>query len=303
MNFKFKFKEDILMDHLEYSNSKHTANIFKKMILGFMGGVFIACGFIAYLTVTASGSEGWLKLLGSLVFPCGIILCIFLGGNLFTGNCLIYTGVLKKKIKRSHFYYDLSITWLFNAFGGITIALIAWGAGLFSIGSSVGSTLNDIGGNTVTLAVNKIAAPWYASLLSGFLCNLLVCGAIWCYNNTTNKILGLMVLYSIIVIFALSGYNHVVANFFLLPAGGFASLAPGVENWSADFVGKIFYQNLIPTTIGNLLSGLLIPLIYMFVGSLTKPGKHCACANVQEPEVIEVVKKSEPKKSKTTKKK
>jgi len=66
----------------------------KIFVLGIMGGIFIALGFIAYITVTqslgANVDPGLSKLLGAAVFPVGLMLVLFVGGSLFTGNNLAF---------------------------------------------------------------------------------------------------------------------------------------------------------------------------------------------------------------------
>ena len=72
------------------------------LLLGFLAGMFIA--FAAYsgtMAMHSVSSTGPARVLGGAIFPVGLMLVIFLGAELFTGNCLISIAVMDKKVKPS----------------------------------------------------------------------------------------------------------------------------------------------------------------------------------------------------------
>ena len=263
------FDIEKLNEQTKFAVSKVNYPIWKKMIFGFMGGMFIGLGYIGYLLVyfagNASSTEPNLtpifKYLAASIFPVGILLCTFLGGNLFTSNALIFIGTLQKKIKWKLFLIDLTITWIFNAIGSVAMSAIAFGANLFH-------------GYEIEIAKfafdHKVDIKWYSSMLSGIICNILVAGSIFAYNSIKQKGIGVFIVYIVIFLFALSGSQHVVANFFVISEGGFLSCYEG-HPWSGEQIGQIFYNNLIPTTIGNTLGGIFIPVTYRIADSVSCP--------------------------------
>ena len=62
----------------------------KMILLGIMAGVFIALGGATSSTAAhAVENVGVARALAGVIFPVGLMLIVFLGGELFTGNCLI----------------------------------------------------------------------------------------------------------------------------------------------------------------------------------------------------------------------
>src|SRR3954463_7290133 len=60
-------------------------------LLGFLGGAFIALGYLAYIRVTGTMPHEWgglVTLIGASVFPVGLICVLLGGGELLTGNMM-----------------------------------------------------------------------------------------------------------------------------------------------------------------------------------------------------------------------
>ena len=86
--------------------------------------------------------------------------------------------------------------------------------------------------------------------MKAILCNWLVCLAVWlagAANDMTGKMVG---IWFPISTFVAIGFEHSVANMFLLPLG----LLQGAKVSVADVVLK----NMIPVTIGNAIAGALV---------------------------------------------
>ena len=65
-----------------------------KCLLGFIGGAMISLGYLAYIRVSApipSNFSGLGTLLGSAIFPIGLIVILLAGGELITGNMMAVT--------------------------------------------------------------------------------------------------------------------------------------------------------------------------------------------------------------------
>ena len=92
----------------------------------------------------------------------------------------------------------------------------------------------------------------------GILCNTLVCLAVWlCFaaHSVSGKILA--IIFPITAFVAL-GFEHSVANMYLIPIG---MLAGGGEISLTAFV-----NNLVPVTLGNVVGGgVFVALVYWLI--------------------------------------
>ncbi|MDE7433794.1 MAG: formate/nitrite transporter family protein [Mycoplasmoidaceae bacterium] len=87
----------------------------KKIVYGILAGFFVGIGFTSMILMVGNTTDKTLgKFLGGVIFCVGILMCMFIGASLFTANCSIYAPILKKRLKRRFFYYDLLITLIAN---------------------------------------------------------------------------------------------------------------------------------------------------------------------------------------------
>lgn len=108
-------------------------------------------------------------------------------------------------------------------------------------------------------------------------CNILVCLAVWVSwagKDMVSKIIG---LYFPIWLFVTSGYEHCVANMYFIPAGIFAKgndayVAAAVEKYGLTLsqIDKLswssfFASNLLPVTLGNIVGGAFVAMMYWLV--------------------------------------
>merc|ERR1719396_91832 len=102
----------------------------------------------------------------------------------------------------------------------------------------------------IKVAEKKIKKDFFTTFLKGIGCNWLVCMAVFLSTQAqdlTGKMVG---IWFPISMFVGIGFEHSVANMFLLPAGLLAS--------SPLTYMQTFLQNLLPVTIGNLAAGAII---------------------------------------------
>jgi len=105
------------------------------------------------------------------------------------------------------------------------------------------------------------------------LCNVLVCLAVWlCYaaHDVASKILAIVFPISA---FVALGFEHSVANMYLIPIGILAAADPvivqasGLSNTALaglDISG--FLLNLLPVTLGNIVGGgVLVATVYYLI--------------------------------------
>jgi formate/nitrite transporter len=221
--------------------------------LGLLAGAFIAFGAMFYtLVMTGSGlGFGPARLLGGVAFSLGLILVVVGGAELFTGNSLIVMAWAGRKIGTAALLRNWTLVYAANFAGALGTVVLVYFSGLLELGGgSVGET-------AAAIAAGKLRLGFLEAFTRGILCNVLVCLAVWlCFaaHDVAGKILA--ILFPITAFVAL-GFEHSVANMYLIPVGMLAGSGIDV----GGFVG-----NLVPVTLGNIVGGGgLVALVYWLV--------------------------------------
>ena len=108
------------------------ANISKKSIpfLGFLGGAFIALGYLAYIRVTGTMPHEWgslVTLIGASVFPIGLICILLGGGELLTGNMMaVSIAYYAKKVSLTQLVTNWVLIGIFNLSWCSIYRLFSW---------------------------------------------------------------------------------------------------------------------------------------------------------------------------------
>lgn len=261
---KLKSPPEILDAMIELSVTKSRQGVVKLLILGIAAGAFIALGaegsmMASFNLIASSETFGLGRALMGLLFATGLMLVIMAGGELFTGNTMIITGVLEKKVSTGHMLKNWVLVYFSNMLGAVLIAVMMYYSGLFDSGEGL------LGAVTLKTAVSKANLGFAAALVMGILCNWLVCLAVWlsmAAQTVAGKVLGILFP---IWLFVTSGFEHSVANMYYIPAGmlaknneAYVSLSGIGQDALANLnLSGFFITNLIPVTIGNIIGGSL----------------------------------------------
>lgn len=243
MDLETKSTEEIL-DVCEHVGCHKAENPLKTtLIMGFFAGMYIAFGALGSLMASASFREinpSLTRLISGAVFPVGLMLVLLAGAELFTGNCLLAVGLMRKKISLYRFTRNLCIVWVMNLVGSLFVGILA----------VVTHTMTpDVIAHLQATAMHKAHPAFWQILLKGIGCNVLVAGAVWLSYATKDfagKVLG---IWFPIMVFIVLGFDHVVANMFYLPT----AMMTGAEISFAALV-----KNLLAATIGNMIGGCLV---------------------------------------------
>ncbi|MEH7109949.1 formate/nitrite transporter family protein [Bacillus sp. JJ1764] len=216
----------------------------QTLILGFEAGAFIALGYLLYIRITATMTgdfAGISSLVGASVFPIGLILTLLGGGELLTGNMMaVPLARMAKKITTGKLLYNWLLVTLSNFVGAIFVA--------YFFGHVVGLTETaPFLEKTVSIAQHKLEVSFIQAFVSGIGCNWLVASAVWlCYGaeDMSGKILG---IWFPTMSFVAIGFQHVVANMFVIPAAIFAG----------HFTWMEYLQNFVPVFLGNAVGGTI----------------------------------------------
>lgn len=252
----------------------------KIVLYGILAGVFIALGATASnVAMHDISNVGLARIIGGIVFPIGLMMIIFIGGKLFTGDCLLILGVLDKRYKVSAMLRVLILVYIFNLLGCLIIAVLANFSGQFDYSNGL------LGAFTIHLAIGKTSMSFAKALCSGILCNIFVCGAVLMSTAAKDAAGKVLAIFFPIFAFVVSGYEHCIANMYYIPAGIFAShnqdyVNIAIErygytaeqlaglNWKSFFIG-----NLLPVTIGNIIGGMFFVGVSLYFANKKKEEK------------------------------
>lgn len=231
------------------AETKANLSIPRMLILGTMAGMSIGLGAFGNIIITQTISNidvGLAKFLGAFVFPVGLMLVIFTGSELFTGNNLMTMALLDRKITLTKMLKNWFFVYLGNFIGSIFLASLLYYSGL--VKENVLSTAHNIG-------LAKVSLNFHTAFIRGFLCNILVVLAVWSSAAAIDIGSRVLAIWFPIMLFVLCGFEHSVANMFYLPLAMFSGLP---ITWNI-----IWSSNLIPVTLGNIASGgIFIPFVY-----------------------------------------
>ncbi|WNF24985.1 formate/nitrite transporter family protein [Mesobacillus jeotgali] len=237
---------------VEHGQKKAHLPFSSILVLGFLGGAFISLGYLLDIRVIASLPEEWgtlSSLIGAAVFPVGLILIIIAGGELLTGNMMaVSMAYLAKRISLGMLLKNWFWITLFNFLGAL---FVAYFFGQVAELTSTGPYLD----KTVAIAGGKLDHGFMASLVSAIGCNWLVGLAVWLSYGAEDIGGKILAIWFPIMAFVAIGFQHVVANMFVIPAAIFS----GYYSWS-DFI-----RNFIPVFIGNAIGGTVFVSVFYWI--------------------------------------
>lgn len=233
--------------------------------LAIMAGAFIGLAFLFYITVTTGSADaGWglSRLAGGLAFSMGLILIVICGGELFTSSVLSSISWANKQISFGKMLSIWGKVYVGNFIGAMFLLALVSAAGLYQMDAG------QWGLNALNIAQHKLHHTLVQAFALGILCNLLVCLAIWLTFSSANAMTKAAMTIMPVAMFVSSGFEHCVANMFMVPLGiVIANFAPetfwtsvGVSaSQYADLnVGHFITANLIPVTLGNIVGGAVL---------------------------------------------
>ncbi len=226
----------------------------KCLLLAVLAGVYIGLAGLGASVMSACALDaGAARILSASVFPAGLAMVILAGSELFTGDCLILIPVLAGKASPAAFLRCLGIVYLGNFAGGLLVAALAAYSHVFSLLDGA------LAAGAAATAAQKCALPFGDAFLRGFVCNVLVCAAVWMALSAESAGGKVAALYGPIFLFVLCGFEHCVANMYYIPAGLLAlrEYSLSGEAYTALTWGNYLFRNLLPVTLGNLAGGLL----------------------------------------------
>ncbi|WP_386696137.1 formate transporter FocA [Lonepinella sp. MS14435] len=258
---------------------KASKNQFYSFLSAISAGALIALAFVFYTTTQTGNigtSWGLTKLVGGLVFSVGVIMVVVCGSELFTSSTMTIVARVGGRINTLQMLRNWIVVYCGNFVGAIFIVSLIWfGGQLMAANGQWGLTI-------LQTAQHKIHHTWIEAFCLGILCNIMVCIAIWmAYAGKTLTDKAFIMILPI-GLFVASGFEHSVANMFMIPLGILTAHYSSPEFWQminidpalfADLdVYHFIVKNLIPVTLGNIVGGgICIALMQWFTN---RPHSH-----------------------------
>ena len=254
----------IVAANMNAAKGKTELPLLRMILLGIFAGLFIAGGASASsLAMHAISNVGLARLVAGAIFPVGLMMIVLVGGELFTGDCLMIMGCVHGKFSAAKMIKVLVVVYLSNFLGSVLFAELVNLSGQYSYTNGL------MGAFTIKVAMGKVNLSFGAAFASGILCNIFVCMAVLMAMAAKDIAGKVWAIFFPILAFIVSGYEHCVANMYYIPAGIFAAsnetyVARAMEaygytaaqladlNW-INFVVK----NLVPVTLGNIVGGMV----------------------------------------------
>ncbi len=279
MENSFYTPSEVIKSNIKSAVAKANLPLAKMILLGMMAGAFIAFGGAAS-SVAAHGvaDVGLARSIAGAIFPVGLMLVVFTGSELFTGNSLMIMAVIDKKITLLKMVRNLVVVYFANFIGALIIDVLVFFSGQFDFSGG------GLGAYTIKVALAKTSIAPVTAVISGILCNILVCLAIVLAGTAKDSIGRIFGIFFPIAAFVVCGFEHCVANMFYIPAGMLAATNTAYVQKAHELYGITAQQcsslthfagteSLLFVTIGNIIGGVLFVGVVLYMAHIKLSGK------------------------------
>lgn len=195
----------------------------RQFFSAILAGMLIGMGGTVYLSQSN-------PVVGSFLFAIGLFTIVVFQLHLFTGK-IGYTPFQKPV-----YLIELAITWLGNLVGtGIT-------AGMVRNSRIYGGMAEKVAG----IVDAKLADNFLSIFFLAVFCGMLMFIAVDCFRNVQGSTLRFIGVFVPVMVFILSGFEHVIANMYYFSLAGV---------WSGHC-----FASVVVMTLGNAVGGMLIPI-------------------------------------------
>lgn len=223
----------------------------QKFILGFIAGAMIAFAYWAFLKVMYLKQD---LILASSLFPIGLIIILLVGGELATGNMMVVgTAYINKEVSGSDYIKNVLQISVFNILGVLFVVMVTMVLDVFMDGVSI----SELGYTLHEITLSKTSSSPFQVFVSGMMCNWFVGLAVWLCNSVKEGVSKILAIWFPIMIFVVLGFQHSIANTFLL-------ISTYVSSGDLSLLEMII--NFVFSFIGNLLGGFFfVATLYTWV--------------------------------------
>lgn len=246
----------------QYGFDKVQKSVSLSFFLAIFAGAFISIAFVFYVTVTTGTADfpwGITRLIGGVAFSLGLILVVICGGELFTSTVLSSLAWASKRISSAQLIKCWIRVYLGNLIGAALLITLVISAKMHLLNGG------EWGINALQIASHKLEHTWGQAFSLGILCNMLVCLGVWMTFSSKNSLTKSILLILPVAMFVSSGFEHSIANLFMVPLGLTIKMVASPEFFLqhgylvSDFahlnLSNFIFHNLIPVTLGNIVGG------------------------------------------------
>lgn len=222
-------------------------------VRSFMAGAYLGAAAILSYTLGAMLQDHGVvaKIAVAATFGIGLVAIVYLGAELFTGNCFVtIMPVLKGDLKIK----DIMPMWITCYIGNVVgISLICF---LFIKSGAQKTVLIPY---LTSIMQSKLQFNVFELFIKGILCNFIVCIAAYSGIKIKDETARLIVIMVFVMAFVLPGFEHCIAN-----AGIFTM---GMTQLGNTIDWSMLPLHMLISSIGNIVGGsivLAVPIYIMF---------------------------------------
>ncbi|MEK6794299.1 MAG: formate/nitrite transporter family protein [Spirochaetota bacterium] len=227
---------------------KANTRAWQLFLLAILAGLYIGVGSHLFLVAMEQGMG---RMIAGAVFGVGLVLVVIAGAELFTGNVTMVVGTITRLYSIRKMLFNWLIVYIGNFIASYLFALLVFNSGVFGTPDNPSS----MGLMAIKVAEAKLSLTFSQAFIRGVICNILVILGIILSFFAKDIISKIFCCILPIMAFVSSGFDHCVANMYLIPAGLFSKGVPFSEQ-------AIMFKNLIPVTLGNIVGGIFILVIH-----------------------------------------
>jgi formate/nitrite transporter len=231
---------------LQAAAAKAKLGVPDLLVRGILSGGIL--GISTTLAILASVQTG-VPLVGALVFPVGFVMIVLGGLELVTGNFAVMpVGVLDGRARLGQLASNFAWVFLGNLIGSVAYAVLLYYA-LPQSGPTAGVMEKLIAiAQAKTTGYQALGAKGMAAaFVKAMLCNWMVTLGVVMGLSSSSTFGKVAAAWLPIFIFFAHGFEHLVVNMFVIPAGMIFGAKVTLLNW--------LVWNMIPVTLGNFLAG------------------------------------------------
>jgi formate/nitrite transporter len=262
---------------LELSAAEKKANLSVRdlLIRSFLAGAILSYATSLAFVVT---SQGLAPIVGAILFPVGFVMLVLLGLELATGNfALLPAGMAAGRLGLRGLLRNWIWVYAGNLAGSLFYALLFYLA-ITNFNSGSSGNLGELfkaSAQKKTLGYMALGVRgWETAFVKGVLCNWMVTlGAVLAMasRSTIGKITAMWL--PILTFFA-QGYEHSIVNMFVIPTGKLFGAPISLSQW--------WIWNQIPVTLGNIVSGMALTGLALYLTYQPKKNEELVIQTVVE---------------------
>lgn len=195
----------------------------RQFVSATLAGMLIGMGGTVFLAVSN-------PMLGSFLFAVGLFTIVIFGLHLFTGK----VGYLP--MQKPTYLIELLITWCGNFCGTFLVAKAVQYTRIYE----------NMIERVQSIAAIKLGDNFVSLFILAIFCGFLMFIAVDTFRNSKGSAVKVIAVFVPVMVFILSGFEHVIANMFYFSLAG---------TWSPHT-----FVALLIMTLGNSFGGMLIPI-------------------------------------------